>query len=414
MNIIVFSLAYEPFIGGAEIAIREIMTRLPHASFDVITLRFNNSLPERETIGNVTIHRIGFSIKDPTPAQMTAFPLYLNKVVFPVAAALAARKLLRKKRYDFAWAIMSYMSFPAYFLSKLTGLPYAVMLQDGDAIEHITDRWRVRPFRSLLRLAFQGAATIHALSTFLAGFARAMGYTGVVPVIPNGVDVAVFTKEVPENELDALRRALNKKTGSADVPAGRAEEEALIVTTSRLVAKNGVGDLIAAFQFLPPSYKLAVVGEGPDLVSLKSRTSELGLDSRVTFAGRVPNSEILKYLKASDVFVRPSHSEGFGISFIEAMAAKIPVIATPVGGITDFIFDPEANPGTEPTGFYCAPGDPRSIAKTIERVVNDTEGARRVVENAHRLVTEKYGWDLIARRTEEEVFAPIASRKRVS
>jgi len=65
-RILIFSLAYTPYVGGAEIAIKETTTRLGFAEyrgeylFDMITLRFDRNLPKVERIGNVTIHRIGF------------------------------------------------------------------------------------------------------------------------------------------------------------------------------------------------------------------------------------------------------------------------------------------------------------------------------------------------------------------
>ena len=100
-----------------------------------------------------------------------------------------------------------------------------------------------------------------------------------------------------------------------------------------------------------------------------------------------------KYLKACDIFIRPSLSEGFGNSFIEAMAARLPVIATAVGGIPEFIED-----GI--TGYFCEPQNPESIAKIVRRVIDDV-GTNRVVDNAHKMVKERYGWDLIAERMKD-------------
>ena len=70
------------------------------------------------------------------------------------------------------------------------------------------------------------------------------------------------------------------------------------------------------------------------------------------FWGQVDHKEMPKYLKISDVFTRPSRSEGFGISFVEAMAAEIPVVATQEGGLADFLFDPDRNKDKK-TDWYC-------------------------------------------------------------
>ncbi|MDP3962762.1 MAG: glycosyltransferase family 4 protein, partial [bacterium] len=122
---------------------------------------------------------------------------------------------------------------------------------------------------------------------------------------------------------------------------------------------------------------------------LKEKTSLLQLDERVRYVGFVPHREMPIYLHASNIFIRPSLSEGFGISFIEAMAAGLPVIATPVGGIPDFLFDGR-------TGLFCKAEEPESIAEKVDVLMKDKELCESLVSNARAMVKEKYGWDLIA------------------
>jgi glycosyltransferase involved in cell wall biosynthesis len=95
-------------------------------------------------------------------------------------------------------------------------------------------------------------------------------------------------------------------------------------------------------------------------------------------------------LKSCDIFIRASLSEGFGISFIEAMAAGIPVIATPVGGIVDFLEN-------EKTGYFCKPKNPESIAEAVKKVIYDPN-QNQIVQNASKMVSEKYDWNLIAKQ----------------
>jgi glycosyltransferase involved in cell wall biosynthesis len=82
-------------------------------------------------------------------------------------------------------------------------------------------------------------------------------------------------------------------------------------------------------------------------------------------------------------------SEGFGNSYIEAMAAGIPVIATPVGGIVDFLKDGE-------TGLFCEVQNPRSIAQKVEKLIKDKESRDYIVRNAEQMVKEKYDWGKIS------------------
>src|SRR3989338_7534047 len=115
----------------------------------------------------------------------------------------------------------------------------------------------------------------------------------------------------------------------------------VVITVSRLVKKNGVMDLIDAMRFLPESVHLLIVGTGELEDALKRIAADLGHAHRVHFLGHLSQDDIPPYLWASDVFCRPSLSEGLGNAFLEAMAAGVPVIGTPVGGIPDFLKDGE-------------------------------------------------------------------------
>ena len=90
---------------------------------------------------------------------------------------------------------------------------------------------------------------------------------------------------------------------------------------------------------LPENVHFIVLGVGPDEVMLKKLVKHERVESRVQFLGQIEHNEMPLYLKACDIFIRPSRSEGMGNSFIEAMAAGLPVIATQEGGIADFLFD---------------------------------------------------------------------------
>jgi len=97
------------------------------------------------------------------------------------------------------------------------------------------------------------------------------------------------------------------------------------------------------------------------------------------------------YYQIADVFVRPSLSEGLGNVFLEAMASNVPVIATPVGGIPDFLQDGE-------TGWFCQASNPESIAEKISYILDKKNNVKiqRVVANARQMITERYSWAMVA------------------
>src|SRR3989344_7936056 len=109
-RILIFSLTYHPFIGGAEIAIKEITDRISASEyeFDMITLRFDKNLPEVERIGNVTVHRIGMTTDSPNISdRRIPFTARLSKILFPFFSFLKARSLHKQNAYSAIWAMMA-------------------------------------------------------------------------------------------------------------------------------------------------------------------------------------------------------------------------------------------------------------------------------------------------------------------
>src|SRR4051812_13253553 len=92
-RILIFSLAYVPYIGGAEVAIKEITNRMGAGEyeFDMITLRFDSNLPKEERIGNVNVYRIGSAQESPKVSDR-ALPLELRlaKILFPITSFFKA------------------------------------------------------------------------------------------------------------------------------------------------------------------------------------------------------------------------------------------------------------------------------------------------------------------------------------
>ncbi|MBU6491069.1 glycosyltransferase [Patescibacteria group bacterium] len=389
-RVLIFSLAYYPkFVGGAEIAIKEITDRISplEIEFHMVTLRFDSRLPNTEKIGNVTVHRIGFSRASPTIADLQRFPLFLNKYWYQFAAARAASRLHRTYRFDGVWAMMAHScGVPAgLFKTFHPEVPYLLTLQEGDSPEDIERL--ARPIWPLFKRGFTQADALQAISHFLLAWGRRMGFKGHAEVIPNAVDTAHFAQAFTEKESSAMREKLGKRTG-----------DVFLVTTSRLVHKNGVDDVIRALALLPEHTHFLIYGIGPDEAMLNALAERLGVASRTHFAGQVEHADMPLALKACDIFVRPSRSEGLGISFIEAMAAGLPVIATQEGGITDLLFDAKRNPDKETTGWAVDKDSPEQIAEAVRGILAQPEQVARVTATAKKMMLEKYDWNLIAKQ----------------
>ncbi len=398
-KILIFSLNYYPkFIGGAEVAIKEITNRIPQSdfSFDLVTLRFDATLPRVEKIGNTTIYRIGFTKINPSIGDLGKFPLHLNKLFYQFLAPWEAHKLHKKNNYDAVWAMMAHSTGVPGALFKIfhPRVAYILTLQEGDPIPYI--KRKMLPLYPLFMRAFTKADIIQTISTFLLKWGKDMGATCPIEVIPNAVNTKHFSQEFSKEIIETYKNKIGKK-----------ENDVYLVTTSRLVMKNACDDVIKALPLLPENVSFIIMGIGPDEMMLRVLAKELGVSDRVKFLGQIGHDEMPKYLKACDIFIRPSLSEGMGNSFVEAMAGGLPVIATQEGGIADFLFDAQKNKNKAPTGWAVNPRDPISIARQVKKILDNKEERMSTVTNARKLAFEKYDWDLIARDMREKVFARV-------
>lgn len=179
-----------------------------------------------------------------------------------------------------------------------------------------------------------------------------------------------------------------------------------LITTSRLVYKNALDDVIRALVLLPPNVQFVIYGSGPEEVNLKNLARELSVSERVLFKGYSAHAEIARAFATAHIFIRPSRSEGQGASFMEAMGAGLPIIATQEGGIADFLFDEKRNPDKPTTGWAVDKDSPEQIAGAVKDIMTNPDKVARVRANALALVREKYDWNLIAPQM-RDVFATI-------
>lgn len=367
-TILVFSWFYHPFIGGAELFVRAIAERLSSRfRFIILTARTSRNLPRKEKLGEGAVLRVGTGH-------------WTDKFIYPVPALMAA---LHNHSVDLVHPIMvNAASLTAYFYLQLRDKPSLLTLQEGDSEEYVKSY--LGPFFAIYPKLHRPFDRIHAISSFLRN--QAVGYgadPATISVVPNGVDTDIFTRSAWSSEKIAeLRRDLGL------------EGKRVIISVSRLVAKNAIEDLVRALPSVAashPDVTLLLVGDGEQRSRLEGLASELGIRERVRFAGAIEHRETAKYILLSEVFVRPSASEGLGSAFLEAMACEVPVVGTPVGGVVDFLREEE-------TGLFCKPHCPESVASAIDRFLDDRALASGCAQKGRELVERSYRWDGVAER----------------
>ncbi len=356
-RILILTTSYLPLIGGSELAIRNIAERLPDCDFDLVTGRYSDATPAIEQMGRIRVFRAG--------GRLARLTLLLPKNLMPLPMALTAWRLTWRHRYTVVHAYQASQAGGAAWLLKFLrpSIPLVLTLQEGKKLDQ--QSWLTRLFRSLM---LRRADHITAISSYLAVYARRYSHAPI-DIIPNGVAIQEI-HNAPHNP------------------------DPTILTVSRLVPKNNVEGVIRALPLVRQTVtnaRLAIAGDGFLRKKLEVLSHELGVREVVSFLGTVPPDHLPALYASSDVFVRPSLSEGLGNAFLEAMVAGLPVVGSAVGGITDFLHH-------EKTGLICNPSDPTDIAAKLIRALTDLPLRERITANAARLVRETYDWNLIAAR----------------
>ncbi len=195
-------------------------------------------------------------------------------------------------------------------------------------------------------------------------------YRGPVEIVPLGIRIPAVAP--------AARSAL-----------GLPEGVFLLVTIGRLVRRKAVDELLRILARPGcEAFHLAVVGTGPELSQLQALKRELGLGSRVRFLGRVSEEAKWQVLRASDAYASTTMHEGFGLVYVEAMAAGIPVVTYDHGGQTDFLTD-----GV--TGRLVPAGHTDAMAAALIALAKDPDAGRRMGTD-NRCRAERYRIEVCA------------------
>ena len=191
-------------------------------------------------------------------------------------------------------------------------------------------------------------------------------------VVIHGVD---FTQS------DALISREEEIQAEVRSELGVSAEEILVIAVANLRAEKGYDVLLEAARILADQdlpIRIAAVGRGPLKDELNKRHAALGLRDRFVFLGQ--RDDVLRLMTGADVFVLASHHEGLPVALMEAMSVGLPVVATAVGGVPQFVTDSEE-------GLLVAPGRPDLLAEALVRICTDSELRRRLGEGAKRKST---------------------------
>ncbi len=179
---------------------------------------------------------------------------------------------------------------------------------------------------------------------------------------------------------------------SRDREAGIPEQPYRLLTVARMTEKKGLDTIYRALSILRQqgvSFRHTLIGEGDDHEKIMELIHALGLGEVTTLTGTLPHESVIDYYAASDLFVLGCRIAGNGDRdgipnvMAESMAMKVPVVATSVSGLPEFLED-----GV--TGLAVAPDSPKEMAEAMTRLLTDGELRRNVTKNARRKIEMEF------------------------
>jgi glycosyltransferase involved in cell wall biosynthesis len=256
--------------------------------------------------------------------------------------------------------------------ARAAGIPAIATLHSAQGFP---DRLRRRV---AIRWALRRASAVTTVSRATAAeLSRRLGVPDAIwQVVPNGVPS-------PKGDRDATRAALGVSAG-----------EKLLLAVGNLYPVKGHDILLKALAPLVgraelPPWTAVVAGRGEELERLERLREDLGLGSRVHLLGY--RDDVGALLRAADLFVHPSRSEGLPLAIIEAMTVGLPVVASRVGGLAEVVRDGE-------TGLLVPPEDPTALSDALATLLRDAPFAARLGAEGRRVAEAEYGVDAMIDR----------------
>jgi glycogen(starch) synthase len=379
-RVLMLSWEYPPrVIGGLARVVAELSTQMVKNGWDVhvVTADHPNTL-EHETVDGVNIHRVK-TVTDPTPDFLT----WVNRLNFGLLQH--AIQLHNKQPFSIMHAHDWMVTDAAWVMKSGFGIPLVATI-------HATEAGRMHGIHNDLqryihqlewRLTFEAWEVIVNSHHMHAELQRSFNMPAdKIVIIPNGTNPETFDFDFDPAPMR------NQLAGP---------HEKIVLYVGRMVHEKGVQVLLNAAPMILSAYpntRFLLVGTGGYLEDLKRQAWSLGIEDRVNFLGYVSDEDLRRLYKIADVVCIPSLYEPFGIVALEGMAAKVPVVTSEAGGLTDFVEHMS-------TGLTTYTGDAGSLAWGLLEVLRNPDLAERLRADAYEKVRNIYNWKVLAKRTLE-------------
>jgi glycogen(starch) synthase len=397
MRVLLLSWEFPPLVvGGLGRHVEALAVQLAAAGHDVhVVTRGDKADPTAEVVDGVRVHRAPV---DPVALDFTTESLLAWSQASEHALTRVALPLVRRWRPDVVHAHDWLVAQTAITLGEVTGAPLVTTIHATEAGRH--QGWLPKPLNLAIHsferwLAQRSAAVITCSGAMHDEVTRLFELPPArVSVVPNGVDPTRW------NPPATARAAVRAELAPDGAP--------LLVFAGRLVHEKGVQTLLRALPRLRathPGLRLAVAGTGSYDDQLRALARRLRVARAVSWLGFLTEDELADVLGAADAVVVPSLYEPFGIVALEAAAARVPLVVTEVGGLSDLVRE-----GVATAAF--APKDVDGLVDAVHGVLADPLAARRAAARAARRIARDYTRPAVAARTIEVYENACASTSR--
>ena len=302
----------------------------------------------------------------------------LDRALNPVRDAKAFWKLvatLRRLRPHIVHTHSTKTGLLGRFAARLVGVPVIVHTIQGFAFHEFSSGLSL--WVPVLLERFAGRATTCAISVNEHDRLEALRHhilrDDQIRVIPNGIDVSEFDGDFGQQDAPEILGIESER-----------QRPLIVGSVARLSPQKNLGALIRALPRVLEQIEnvvLVLAGEGPEESNLQALAEELGVSERCVFLRW--REDIPAVLHALDVFVLPSLWEGLPLTVLEAMASRVPVVATDIKGNREAVTHGD-------TGLLVPPNDADALAGVIIRVLSDKSLARGLVTRAYQMVVDEY------------------------
>ncbi len=205
-------------------------------------------------------------------------------------------------------------------------------------------------------------------------------------------DLLISDLHVAQERIAVIFNGVPRPADAAATESPRGEI-VRIVFLGQLGERKGVPDLLAAFQsprLLARPWTATIAGDGA-VEEYRAAVAKAGLSDRVILPGWVDSNAANDLLHRSDIFVLPSHFEAMPIAILEALAHGVPVVATPVGAIPEFLTDGQ-------NAVLVPPGEPDQLAEAMARLIDDANERRRLGAAGREIFRDRFDIRVAAER----------------